>query len=212
MVFLTLVLLLSFVAILPSATARGRSGNASDSVTVLAHLSLPGPPVRQIFLQEHRGKLYLYIQQASQQGFTIVDVTKAYRPKVVKRVTFPKDVAGERLQMVGAGLAIAQVSDSEKESASDELAPGKTEGALNRGARDGNPTQFVRLLDLSDPAHPRTLQTFDRVTSVLPEDRRNLIFLTNNEGLWILRHRRDLARQICNSETAFSEMANCNAY
>jgi hypothetical protein len=71
----------------------------------------------------------------------------------------------------------------------------------------------VRLLDLSDPSNPRTLQTFDGVTSILSDDRRDLIYITNSDGLWILHHRRDLARQICDSEAAFSEMAmNCNAY
>lgn len=31
-------------------------------------------------------------------------------------------------------------------------------------------TQFVRLLDISDPANPRTLQTFDAVSSILLDD------------------------------------------
>jgi len=49
----------------------------------------------------------------------------------------------------------------------------------------------VRVLDLSDPANPRALQSFSAVISVLEDDGRNLIYITNNEGLWILRHKQE---------------------
>jgi hypothetical protein len=48
--------------------------------------------------------------------------------------------------------------------------------------------QFVRLLDLNDPATLPTLPTFDTVTSILLDDGQNLIYITNSEGLWILTH------------------------
>ncbi len=51
------------------------------------------------------------------------------------------------------------------------------------------PTAFVGLLDLSDPANPHRLYGFTGVTSILADDARNLIYITNNEGLWILRQR-----------------------
>ena len=44
------------------------------------------------------------------------------------------------------------------------------------------------MLDLSDPHNPKTLQEFEGVTSVLPDGGHGLIYLTNNEGLWVLRY------------------------
>ena len=93
----TVALLLHFVAIAPSAIAKQKPETLADTVTVVAHLPLPGAPVNQIFLQEHGGKQYLYIQQASEEGFTIVDVTKPYRPNVVNRVKLPNKASGETL-------------------------------------------------------------------------------------------------------------------
>ncbi len=52
------------------------------------------------------------------------------------------------------------------------------------------PTETVRALDVSDPRNPKTLQEFKGVTSLLPDGGHGLIYLTNNEGLWILRYRR----------------------
>jgi hypothetical protein len=104
----TPALLLLFVAIAPSAIAKHKPETPVDPVTVVAHLPLPGAPVSQIFLQGQGGEQYLYIQQASEEGFTIVDVTKPYRPKVVIHVKLPNEASGETLQMVGVGLAIAE--------------------------------------------------------------------------------------------------------
>ena len=66
---------------------------------VIAHLALSGASPRQMFLQQAGRKQYLYMQQPSQQGFTVVDVTKPRKPKVVSHV--PQ----ENLTMVSSGLA-----------------------------------------------------------------------------------------------------------
>ena len=120
----TLALLLLFVAIAPSAIAKHKPETPVDPVTVVAHLSLPGAPVSQIFLQGQGGKQYLYIQQASAEGFIIVDVTKPYQPNVVNRVKLPNKASGETLQMVGVGLAIAEAPGAAgTESARNKLTP-----------------------------------------------------------------------------------------
>ena len=114
--------------------------------------------------------------------------------------------------MVGAGLAIVGKSDPETQNARQEPAHGKAEGTLGGGASGGNAAPFVSVLDLSDPAHPRTIQTFYGVTSMLADDRRNLLYLTNADGLWVLHHTRDVAREVCEAALPFSEMVNCDAY
>jgi hypothetical protein len=197
----TLALLLLFVAIAPSAIAKHKPETSADSVTVVAHLPLPRGSVSQIFLQGHGSKQYLYIQQASEEGFTIVDVTKPNRPNVVNRVKLSNKASGETLQMVGVGLAIAEAPGAAgTESARNNLTPAKGEGTLG-GGTGGDQAQFVRLLDLNDPANPRTLQTFDTVSSILLDDGQNLIYITNSEGLWILRHNVPPPHPLCDSET-----------
>ena len=197
----TLALLLLFVAIAPSAIAKHKAETPADSVTVVAHLPLPRASVSQIFLQGHGNKQYLFIQQASAEGFTIVDVTKPHRPNVVNRVKLPNKASGETLQMVGVGLAIAEAPGAAgTESARNNLTPAKGEGTLG-GGTGGDRPQLVRLLDLNDPANPRTLQTFDTVSSILLDDGQNLIYITNSEGLWILRHNVPPPHPLCDSET-----------
>jgi hypothetical protein len=72
------------------------------------------------------------------------------------------------------------------------------------------PPQSLRLLDLSDPANPRTLQTFEGVSSLLLDDGRNLIYITNGDGLWILSHNVPPPHPICDAE--ITDDASCYAY
>jgi hypothetical protein len=204
--------LLLFAAMAPSAVAKRKAEKPVDPVTVVAHLLLPGAAVSQIFLQGQGSKQYLYIQQDPEQGLTIVDVTKPFRPNVVNRLNLPNKSSGEELQMVWAGLAISEAPEARKESARTELAPAKGEGIEGGGSggTGDSPTQFLRLLDLSDPANPRTLQTFEGVSSLLLDDGRDLIYITNGEGLWILSHNVPPPHPICDSE--ITDDASCYAY
>src|SRR5712692_4912989 len=68
-----LALLALFAPMASSATATPRPAKPVEQpVTVIAHLLLPGAPASQMFVQEHGGKQYLYVEQASKEGFTIV--------------------------------------------------------------------------------------------------------------------------------------------
>jgi hypothetical protein len=142
--------------------------------SIIAHLPLPQATGNQMLLQKENGKEYLYVQQASKQGFMIVDVTKPDKPNLLKRSAQPDQATAGNLQMVGPDLAIAQ-------------APEKTPSTLTSSNR---PTETVRVLDLTDPRNPKVLETFTKVSSLLPDGGHGLIYLTNNEGLWILRHNR----------------------
>jgi len=52
---------------------------------VIAHLALQEAPGSEMFLQtKETDKQYLYVQKASKQGFTVVDVTKPRLPSLVK--------------------------------------------------------------------------------------------------------------------------------
>jgi hypothetical protein len=142
--------------------------------TVIAHLALPQATGSQMLLQRENGKHYLYVQQAGKQGFMVVDVSKPDRPSLLKRTAESNESTSGNLQIVSPDVAIAE-------------APEKTPATLTSSNR---PTETVRVLDLSDPRNPKTLETFNKVTSILPDGGHGLIFLTNNEGLWVLRYNR----------------------
>ncbi len=142
--------------------------------TVIAHLPLPQATGSQMLLQRENAKQYLYVQQAAKQGFMVVDVTKPEKPSLLKRTAESNQATSGNLEMVSPDVAIAE-------------APDKTPTTLTSSS---HPTETVRVLDLSDPHNPKTLETFNKVTSILPDGGRSLIYLTNNEGLWVLRYNR----------------------
>lgn len=125
-----------------------------------------------MLLQKHDSRQYLYVQQASKQGFMVVDVSKPERPDLLKRSAESNQATAGNLDMVSPDVAIAE-------------APEKTPTTITQSSR---PTETVRVLDLSDPRNPKTLETFTKVTSILPDGNHGLVFLTNNDGLWILRY------------------------
>ncbi|MGA9390006.1 MAG: hypothetical protein WBV69_06125 [Candidatus Sulfotelmatobacter sp.] len=142
--------------------------------TEIAHLPLPQATGSQMLLQKEKGKQYLYVQQAGKQGFMIVDVSKPEQPILLKRTAESNQATSGNLQIVSPDVAIAE-------------APEKTPATLTSSSHT---TETVRVLDLSDPQNPKTLETFNKVTSLLPDGGHGLIYLTNNDGLYILRYNR----------------------
>jgi hypothetical protein len=203
-----LAFLLFYIATASVAFAKEKGAKPEEqSAVVIRHLSLSGPAVNKMFLQEEGNKQFLYIQQASTEGFTVVDVTRPDRAKVVNHIAPPTQTAGGKMQMVGSGLALEETPDSSAiGGVRHELSAAKA-SATASGSR---PTESVRVLDLSDPANPKTLQTFQGVTSVLADDGRRLIYIANSEGLWILRHKQQPPpKPTCDSESVFSPIADC---
>ena len=188
--------LLLLPALLASANEPTKPKPTDVPATVIAHLPLPQATGSQMLLQKEKGKHYLYVQQAGKQGFMIVDVTQPEKPSLLKRTAESNQSTAGNLQMVAPDVAIAE-------------APEKTPTTLTSSNR---PTETVRVLDLSDPRNPKTLETFNKVTSLLPDGGHGLIYLTNNEGLWILRYNRPLRlepakkKPPCDSESAIMAM------
>ena len=164
--------------------------------TVIAHLALPQATGNQMLLQREEGKNYLYVQQASRQGFMIVDVSKPEKPNLLKRTAESNQATAGNLEMVSPDVAIAE-------------SPEKKPGTLTS---TNHPTENVRVLDLSDPHNPKTLQEFSGVTSLLPDGGHGLIYLTNSEGLWVLRYNRPALlepakkKRACDSESEIEAM------
>ena len=168
------VLSCAVLVALGSASEQPEPKPTDVPATVIAHLPLPQATGSQMLLQKDNAKQYLYVQQAGKQGFMIVDVSKPEKPSLLKRTAESNQSTTGNLQMVSPDVAIAE-------------APEKTPTTLTS---NNHPTETVRVLDLSDPRNPKTLETFNKVTSILPDGGHGLIYLTNNEGLWILRYNR----------------------
>ena len=168
------LMLLLLPALVAGASEQTTSRPTDVPATVIAHLPLPQATGSQMLLQKEKGKQYLYVQQAAKQGFMVVDVSKPEEPSLLKRTAESNQSTSGNLEMVSPDVAIAE-------------APEKTPTTLTSNS---HPTETVRVLDLSDPANPKTLETFNKVTSLLPDGGHGLIYLTNNDGLYILRYNR----------------------
>jgi hypothetical protein len=191
-----LALLALFATATPGASAKYRPDKPSEqSVTVVAHVALSGAPASQMVLRESGDKQYLYIGTISKEGLTVVDVTRPDQPNVIKRLTWPNEASTGRLQLVSGGLALAG------------------EPGSNSVAAAPPPSTTVKVFDLSDPANPQAVLSFSGVTSTFVDDARNLVYIANGEGLWILRNNRALAaavkRHACTTGDAFDEVASC---
>ena len=182
------------LAMLTTPMAAQSPDSNGELATVVAHLPMPGPSVNQMLLQRRDGKLYLYVDQGAQQGVSVVDVTRPSRPLVVNHEAWPGRTADGHVQLLDSGLAISELSES-------------------RALSTRHASQTVNVLDMRDPAHPQVLQTFSGVTSILPDADRNLIFIADTEGLWIVRHRVTQGayamRHLCTSEAALTPEPDC---
>jgi hypothetical protein len=193
-----ITLLAVFVALVALSSAKDEPPKKPTDLpaTVIAHLPLPQATGTQMLLQREDGKNYLYVQQASKQGFMIVDVSKPDKPTLLKRTAEASLATSGNLEMVSPDVGIAETPDKKPTTLTSS----------------NHPTETVHVLDLSDPHNPKTLQEFNGVTSLLPDGGHGLIYLTNNEGLWILRYTRPALlepakkKRPCDSESEIEAM------
>jgi hypothetical protein len=168
--------------------------NIRQPVRVVAHLNLPAPPVREMLLQERNAHQYLYVMPRSGDSFTVVDVTKPDKPEAVGKIDLPPGASDSNLETLGSRFVIAEESTAPRTVASSKPPSRET----------------MQLLDVSDPKHPRVLQSFSGVTSVLADEGRRLVFIaTANDGLWILKGRSRATTHPCTSEDEISGMPEC---
>lgn len=183
------------VALVPSARAASRNADSNgDSANVVAHVPLSGPAAAQMILRRQGDRQYLYVDQGPEQGVTIVDVTRPSRARVVSHVGWPDGTRIDQLRSLGHGLALSE--SPQAKTASLRATP-----------------ENLNVLDLRDPAHPHVLKSFQGVTSVLPDTSRNLIFVANKDGVWIVRHQMTQSayagRHMCTSEDWITPLPDC---
>jgi hypothetical protein len=200
-VFASSALVVSIFASPSSVEARlPRTAQSQEQVSVVGHLDLHGMQVKQIFVQERSGKNYLLLRRADQNAFAIVNVSDPAKPLLGDRDDLRQPAGAEvDLPRPGSALAIAFVPERNSAPAASAMPA----SAITL------PTESVRLIDLTDPQHPKTVKIFNRVTSVASDDGRKLVFLVNNEGLWIVSHHRNHPLPMCTSESEIEPLPDC---
>jgi hypothetical protein len=146
-------------------------GEASKSPEIVAHVPLSvAATVRMFTMRDSKGRLYLYAVHPAGSAVSVIDITNAARPALVSEVAYPSTTGYGNVQTIGANTALVELADSS--AAPSNSAPAKTIG----------------LLDISNPAAPHITLRFAEVTAMARDDSRSLLFIANNEGLWIVRH------------------------
>jgi hypothetical protein len=138
-----------------------------DEIVVVGHVPLTDGAVKRFVATQHYSKYYLYVEHDAGKNVTLIDVTKPERPSVLADVAYPSNGDSGSLFAV-AGTAALVAGGPAAQTASTA------------------PPQTFRIMDFSDPLHPKIAREFAGVTAINRDDRRGLIFIANAEGLWIL--------------------------
>lgn len=140
-----------------------------DAIEVAGHIPPTSGPVTRFLVTQHYSSYYLYAEHGAGNNVTLIDVTKTGRPAVLADVSYPSGGGSDSLVAV-AGTA-ALVSEAQ-------------------GSPTPPPaTQTFRIMDFSDPQHPKVAHEFTGVTAMSRDERRGLIFVANAEGIWVLHQR-----------------------
>lgn len=137
-----------------------------DEIEVVGHIPLTNGPVRRFIATQHYSRTYLYAEYDAGKGVTLIDVTKVTKPTVLADVAYPSNGGSGSLFAV-AGTAVLV---TEEQGAAPPVAAPET----------------IRIMDFSDPQHPKVAREFAGVTAISRDQGRGLIFLANPEGIWIL--------------------------
>jgi hypothetical protein len=143
---------------------------------VVARLPLPGAGAARMFLRQEGKARYLYVQRASQRGFTVIDVTKPGRPKLIHQVPL------ETLTVMGSGLVITETLDHSATAGPSGIENG------DRDHRGDAVPETVHVLDVNKPAHSSTVQIPNSGSSILEDPAHKLFYMVNGDGIWILSH------------------------
>jgi hypothetical protein len=136
---------------------------AQDRIDILANLAIEGGPVARFTVTRHYSRSYLYLEHTS-HSLTLVDITDPNHPSLVSKLNLPANEAGPILAAAGDAALVS-------------AAP---------VAADAPRTTTMSIVSFADHGNPRTLKQFNRVTCSALDNPRGLIFIANDDGLWIL--------------------------
>jgi hypothetical protein len=165
LLFAALVVSLSTIYASERHHQKANEDATRDEIQVIGHIAIEGPTT-QLLPTQHFSSFYLYAEHGPGKALTLIDVTKASDPTVVNSLAYPaNDSSGNLIAVAGmAGLA------------ADRQAPSKPASPA-----------VVRIMNFTDPSHPRIAREFQGVTAITTDNHRQLIYVADAEGIWILR-------------------------
>ena len=158
---------------LGTAGARTKARPAEmpqDQIDVLANLPVSGGPVTRFVMTKHYSRSYLYLEHSS-HIVTLVDVTDASHPALLADVDMG-GASGTLLTAAGDAALISSDGSAPVASAAQAAAPAAE--------------KTMTIVSFADKSHPQTIKQFRKVTCTALDDHRGLVFVANDEGLWIL--------------------------
>ncbi len=148
------------------ALAKTAADSPQDQIEVVGHVAVGNRPVTRLLATEHYGRSYLYAEHAGGHTVTLIDVSKLAAPTVVADVSYPQN-ARDGLVAVAGTAALVE----------------------DRGGPSASAPRSIKLMDFSDKEHPRVAREFNGVTALTRDPQRGLVFLANQDGVWILREK-----------------------
>ncbi len=169
LVALTLVLF-ALLCVSPSV-AKEKKAAGGEEITILSSLPLNGMAVNQMFLQQYGDKIYLYLHRPAEDSYALVDVTNPSKPTLLDA------------NALKGGTAEGPAGNSPVAITATQEGGGKSQAPAELLK------QTINFVDTSDPKAPKVVKTFKGVTSMYSDDSRKLVYVVNDEGLAIVRHR-----------------------
>jgi hypothetical protein len=160
--------LLSFSAFGKDKHPKNAAAVSPDQIDVVAHLPLPGGPISGFLETRHYQRNYLYVEHQSGKTVSLIDITSSAQPVLLADMGFPSGASDSLVAVAGNAALVS----------------GQAPPSTNATAQ-----QTFRIMSFADPQHPTVKQEFDNVTAISRDDRRGLIFLANDAGVWILQQR-----------------------
>ena len=141
-----------------------------DAIQVVGHIALAGAPVTHFVCTQHYSSDYLYAERGAGKDITLIDVTRTEQPSVLANVPYGPDGGSEGLVAVAGTAALVSTEQG---------TPGTPAAAA--------PPQTLRIMDFSDPQHPKVAREFTGVTAIGRNEKRGLVFVADSAGIWILQ-------------------------
>ena len=156
-----------------AADAKDKKVNAQpeppkDEIEVVGHVPLVGGPITRFQSTKHYSSYYLYAEHDAGASVTLIDVTKVGHPSVLTDVSYSPGGNSDSLLVVAGTAALVN-------------------SELGIPVSAAAKPQTLKIMDFSDPLHPKVAREFTGVTAIGRNDPRGLIFVANQDGIWILQ-------------------------
>lgn len=135
-------------------------------IYLIGHLPLLETTVSRITAASDPSRQVLQLTDSVHGTLTVVDVAQPARPKLLGQSKLPGELAHANVQVRMGDSALLTVSENDSPAHADP--------------------QSLTLVSFADPSNPKTLQTFEGVTAVWSDRDRELVYLSNADGLWVL--------------------------